>query len=232
MKHFHSDISDLESMLSQQLEVVEKMVLAGYRALHDGSVNMASEVLEREDLVNRLEVDIEEKCLELLALHQPVAIDLRRIAAILKINGDLERIADLAVNIAERTKSLEAYPQINLPDGLERMLEMVIEMLRNSHKAFISVDKTLAETVIKQDDSVDAINQSIISGLSDQMRTDPENMSGYLHVFSASRIIERIGDHATNIAEDVIYLANGKISRHNLSIDTLNINMPASIPTH
>lgn len=217
-KHLHMDLSGLERLLSQQAEEVEEMVLAAYQALHERSVDVAGKVLAQEARINRTEVAIEEHCLELIALHQPVAVDLRTIAAILKINGDLERIADLAVNIAERSKSLEAFPQVATPRRLERMLELALEMLRDAHRAFLSVDEGLAQGVCERDEEVNAINRTVIASVADRMQREPENVPGYLHVFSVARIIERIGDHATNIAEDVVYLANGRITRHGLAV--------------
>lgn len=217
-KHLHSDLTELEQQLSDQAQQVEVMVLAGYKALHERSVDVAAQVLADESKVNESEVSIEEHCLEVLALQQPVAIDLRRVAAILKINGDLERIADLAVNVAERTKSLQDFPQVPTPERLEKMLELVLEMLRDAHSAFVRVDADLARNVCQRDDEVDAINQSVISDLTEAMKKSPEDVAGYLHVFSVSRIIERIGDHATNIAEDVVYLADGKITRHRFPV--------------
>lgn len=216
--HLQTDITELQQLLSVQAVRVEAMVLSAYQALHDRSVDVASEVFDQETLINQSEVSIEEHCLELLALHQPVAVDLRRVAAILKINGDLERIADLAVNIAERTKSLQDFPHLPTPEPLENMLELALEMLRDAHAAFVRVDADLARDVCRRDDQVDAINRTVIANLSDEMQRDPDNVAGLLHIFSVSRIIERIGDHATNIAEDVVYLAKGEITRHGLGL--------------
>lgn len=208
------DLADLEQLLSSQASKVEQMVLASYRGLHDRSVDAANRVVSREAKINASEVEIEEQCLKLLALQQPVAIDLRRVATILKVNGELERIADLAVNIAERTKSLVDYPEVRLPEQLEHMLRLVLEMLRDAHGALDDVNDGLAREVIQRDDEVDTINRQVIADLACWMADEPHNVAGYLHVFSISRIIERMGDHATNMAEDVVYLAVGQITRH------------------
>ncbi len=213
-KYLQSDLAEIEHLLSSQARRVESMVLASYRALHERSLTIANEVFVHEKVINATEVEIEEHCLRVLALQQPVAIDLRRVAAAIKINNDLERIADLAVNIAERTKSLADFPSIRVPRELERMLELALEMLRDAHTAFENFDVELSQRVCRRDDEVDNINRQIIASLAQKMELEPENVSGYLHIFSVSRIIERMGDHATNIAEDVVYLARGKITRH------------------
>lgn len=207
-------LTDVETALSAQADAVEQMVQAAYQGLRERCLGSAAKVLDSESELNRSEVDIEEKCLELLALHQPVAVDLRRVAAVLKINGDLERIGDLALNLAERTEDLVRSPEVSVPAELELMVERAIEMLRDAHLAFVRVDEDLAQSVRQRDDEVDALNRQVIADLTKQMESRPEQVEGLLHVFSASRIIERIADHATNIAEDVVYLAKGQIMRH------------------
>ncbi|MEO1498772.1 MAG: phosphate signaling complex protein PhoU [Planctomycetota bacterium] len=212
--HLQVDLADLEQLLSAQADKVEEMVLASCQAMHERSIDKAVEVFAGEIEINASEVEIEELCLHVLALQQPVAIDLRRVTAILKINGELERIADLAVNVAERTKSLDDYPSVHVPERLEQMLETSLQMLRDAHSALLRVDADLAREVIRRDDEVDRINRQVINDLVRWMEAEPASVAGYLHVFSACRMIERIGDHATNIAEDVVYLAEGEISRH------------------
>ena len=219
-RHLQFDLADLEVLLSNQAVKVEEMVLASYRGLNERSLDVAGEVLANEDQINQSEVNIEENCLEVLALQQPVAIDLRRVTTILKINAELERIADLAVNVAERTKSLHDFPQVEVPELLEQMLEQALEMLRDAHAAFLRVDADLARSVCKRDDEVDAINREVIARLTERMSANPDLVAGLLHVFSVTRIIERIGDHATNIAESVVYLAEGEITRHQYKSST------------
>ena len=211
-------LSEVETALSEQADAVERMVQAAYQGLRERCLGSAEQVFDSEAQLNRSEVDIEEKCLELLALHQPVAIDLRRVAATLKINGDLERIGDLALNLAERTEDLVRCPEIPVPAELETMVERAIEMLRDAHTAFVRVDLELAYSVRNRDDEVDSLNKQIIGDIVRQMESNPQWVEGLLHVFSASRIIERIADHATNIAEDVVYLAKGEITRHRWSV--------------
>ena len=215
-KHIQFDLRDLEAELGLQAQSVEEMVQAAYRGLSSRCLGAAAEVHSREQVINRNEVAIEERCLRLLAIHQPVAVDLRRVAAALKINSDLERIADLAVNLAERTEDLMAHDQAPIPDALEQMVSVALAMLRDANTAFVNIDASLAENVCRRDDGVDELNRSVIRGLVTEMEANPDMVPGLLHVFSASRIVERIADHATNIAEDVIYLARGEITRHHL----------------
>jgi phosphate transport system protein len=149
-----------------------------------------------------------------LALHQPVAIDLRRIGAILKINTDLERMADLAEDIAERALVLAEPPYIPVPEGLQRMTDLTASMVRQSLDAFVHLDAQLARRVWRLDDQVDRYNDEIIAELIRTMRSAPEMVESGLSLFSAVRHLERIADHATNIAEDVVYLVEGEIVRH------------------
>ena len=150
----------------------------------------------------------------MLALHQPVAIDLRRIIAALKINTDLERMADLAVNISERALSLAELPRIAVPDKLQRMTDLTTSMVRQSLDAFVMFNAEQARQVIRLDDEVDRYNREIIVELIVHMQRTPESVPAFLSFFSAVHQLERIADHATNIAEDVVYLIEGEIIRH------------------
>jgi phosphate transport system protein len=213
-KSLEKSLSAIEDAILTQGERAESMIRTAYRGMCERCVGTADKVLAMEERINALEVEIEEHCLELLALHQPVASDLRRVAAALKVNADLERIADLALNLAERTEALADYPQIDIPDRLSEMVLFAIEMFRDACRAFLEVNKTLAIEVGRMDNELDEMNRQVIAELTERMEQAPESVSGYLHVFSASRIVERIGDHATNIAEDVEYVVDGEIHRH------------------
>jgi phosphate transport system protein len=136
------------------------------------------------------------------------------VATVLKINGDLERIADLAVNICERTHSLILHPDFQMPQHLDQMAEAAISMVRDSLDAFVRLDVAAAREVCLRDDIVDELNRQVISDICDLVQADPSNMEPALHFYSASRHVERIADHATNISEDVIYLVDGEIARH------------------
>ncbi len=213
-KHLQRDMESMERELITQSSLVEEMISKASRALFEIDVNLANEVLEKERAINESEVKIEEDCLKILALHQPVAVDLRETATVLKINNDLERIADLAVNIAERTIGLSHYPDFSIPASLAPMTKVTISMLRDAIDAFIDFDTDKARDVCKRDDIVDEYNREIINEIYLLMQTDTELIKPALHFFSSARHIERIADHTTNIAEDVIYLTEGEIIRH------------------
>ena len=167
-----------------------------------------------DDEVDRMDVEIEEECLKLLALHQPVAIDLRRITTVLKIGGELERVADLGVSIAERACGIVGCPEISVPENMKDMSRQALDMLHRSIDAYVHLDVRTAREVCLQDEAIDNLNRIIIEELTKLMQARPELVEPALHMFSASRQIERIADHATNIAEDVVYLVQGEIIRH------------------
>src|SRR5581483_10375461 len=167
-----------------------------------------------DNIIDEEENHVEEECLKLLALHQPVAVDLRRIAAALKINTDLERMGDLAEDIAERALHLSHFPPIPIPAKLQKMTDLTTAMVRQSLDAFVNLDQKLARLVCRLDDEVDQYNEAIIQELIAIMQKSPEMVEPGLSLFSATRHLERIADHATNIAEDVVYLVEGEIIRH------------------
>jgi len=157
---------------------------------------------------------MEEECLKVLALHQPVAVDLRLLVAVLKINNDLERIGDLAVNIARRAHFLASHPQVEAPFDLPGMARMTQAMLHDSLDAVVSMDTALARRVCEADDEVDATHRQTYGLVRDEIRAHPEQVDALTQILSTSHHLERIGDLATNIAEDVIYMAEGRIVRH------------------
>ena len=213
-KHMHRDVEALEQVLLAQSSIVEQMIAKAYQALRELRGDLIHELLEEEEQVNRREVWIEEECLKILALHQPVAVDLRRVATVLKINTDLERIADLAINIGERAQSLVGHPDFRMPSNLDQMAEVATSMVHNSLDAFVHLDVDAARNICMLDDEVDDLNREVISEMRRHVESNPSDIEPALHFYSASRHIERIADHATNIAEDVIYLVDGEIARH------------------
>ncbi len=216
-KHFQRDLDRLhESILSLSAMVEEMIDLAG-RALCDMDQRSLIDLAEMDNQVDQREVAIEEECLKMLALHQPVALDLRRIAAVLKINNDLERIGDLACSIAERARSVRDRPDFPLPVRLERMVSLAAEMVRDALNAFVDFDPVSARAVCRRDEAVNQINREIIAELTGLMEQQPRMVAPAMHCFSATRQVERIADHATNIAEDVVYLVEGEIIRHHRS---------------
>jgi phosphate transport system protein len=215
-KHLERDLEALEREILAQSSLVEEMIAKACRALVDRRADLSSEVVEAEQQIDIREVKIEEECLKILALHQPVAVDLRRTATVLKINTELERIADLAVNVAERTSSLADHLDYEIPDNLERMADLATDMLHDSLDAFVELDVDAAREVCRRDEEVDMLNRQVIDELYETMQARPDKVEPAMHVFSISRHVERIADCATNIAEDVIYLVEGEIARHHL----------------
>lgn len=213
-KHLQRDLERINRSLMTLFGVVEKMIDDSVSALVGKKVQLVNTVIESDNKVNDLEVQVEEECLKILALHQPYAADLRHLTTVLKINANLERIADLTCNIAERAECLHNSPFFPLPDELKPMVDRATQMIRMALNSFVNSDSALAKQVILFDVAVDEFNLSIINELRGLMKQDSTLIEPALHCFSASRHIERIADHAENIAEDVIYLVDGDIVRH------------------
>jgi len=213
-QHLQRDLKALEQDLLAQSSIVEQMIYRASQALRELRTDLIEQIYNDEVTINSQEVEIEEECLKILALHQPVAVDLRRVAMVLKINGDLERIADLAVNIGERTQALVHHPQFQFPFKIDQMVEAATAMVRDALDAFVHLDVDAARDVCRRDDVVDELNREVIDDLKEFLQENISEIEPALQFFSASRHIERIGDHATNIAEDVIYLVDGEIARH------------------
>lgn len=213
-KHFYRDMEVLHRDILALSALVEEMIDNAARALRERDPHLAREVAVTDGQVDQREVEIEDFCLKMLALHQPVAVELRRIATVLKANNDLERIADLAVNLAQRAAALAHHPGFDVPDQLQQMVAASTDMVRGALDAFVNLDSTAARQVCQRDDVVDDLNAEIIDELLALMKDHPGSIEPALHCFSAARHVERIADHATNIAEDVIYLVEGDIVRH------------------
>ena len=213
-KHLLRDLDHLQRSLLSLASSVEEAIHKAIQSLHERQVVPAEEVIEGDSSIDEEENHIEEECLKLLALHQPVAIDLRRIASVLKINAELERMADLAEDIAERSLHLLKLPPIAMPPKLQRMADVTTSMVRQCIDAFVHLDTRLARSVCRLDDEVDRHNRDIIDDLIELMKTNPNMVEPGISLFSATRHLERIADHATNIAEDVVYLVEGEIIRH------------------
>ncbi len=212
--HLQRDLESLHHEILTQAGRVEQMIYDSVSALCKRRYELVSSVLAQDDVVDRKEVQIEEECLKLLALHQPVARDLRHITTILKLNVDLERIADLACNIAERAEYLQGFPYFPTPDELSSMAENATEMLRMALDSFVNSDTKAAEKVIQLEARVDQQNRDVIKELENLLRLDSTQVEPALHVFSAARNIEQVADHAENVAEEVIYMIDGEIIRH------------------
>jgi phosphate transport system protein len=210
----HREIDSLKKMILALGARVEENVYKAVRALEERNRGLAEEVIAADAEVDQEEVDVEEECLKVLALYQPVASDLRMIVSLLKINSDLERVGDLAVNIAERALFLSTQNRPNIPLDFTKMVEKTRGMLRMSLDALVNRDAGIAHEVMGADDEVDEINREMYVLIQAAIRKDPDRLESLIHLLSCSRHLERIADHATNIAEDVIYMIEGEIVRH------------------
>lgn len=212
--HLNRELDTLHQHIMQMCASVEQLVHKAVEDLGRPDVAVSEQLVAADDEIDRWDVRIEEECLKILALHQPVAENLRRVTAVMKIAWELERVADVAVNIAERAAGLAEGPEIVIPDKLNQMARVAVDMLRLSLDAFVQKDSKLARDVCRQDDLVDSLNREIIDELLLLMKSSPHLVDPALQLFSASRHIERVADHASNIAEDVVYLVEGEIIRH------------------
>jgi len=215
-KHLERDLENLQRDVLAMGASVEEVIYKAIRALQERDEDLAASVVDSDGSIDEFENRIDEECLKILALHQPVATDLRRIAAVLMINTDLERMADLAVDIAEGAAVLAAPPRLAIPSELQRMADLTTVMVRECLNAFVNHDARAARQVIRLDDEVDGLNSAIIREIVGAMQRAPDHVEPGLSLFSAVRHLERIADHATNIAEDVVYLVEGEIVRHRL----------------
>ncbi len=213
-KHLDRELQRLRGELVDQFGVVEQMILLAVRSLVERRTDLADRVIDGDEAVDINDIRIEEECLKLLALHQPVATDMRWLVTVVKANSDLERMADLACNIAERAKSLDLYPLFPVPDEIVQMVTICTRMVRDALDSFVEHDSKKATDVIRQDDMMDELNRIVIDQLHETMKESSDNIEPAVHCFSASRHLERIADLAENIAEDVIYLVEGDIVRH------------------
>jgi len=213
--HLQRQFDRLKKHILQLGAQVEEAVEQAIRAVETRDVELADQVIAGDEAVDHMEVEIEEECLHTLALHQPVAFDLRYVVAVLKINNDLERIADLAVNIAEQAKFLATEVQAqDQPFDMIGMGQKVRRMLKQALDALVNVDPEGAEAVRTSDDEVDRIHREMYIAIEAAIRESPHHLEQYINMLNISRQLERMGDHTVNIAEDVIYMARGNITRH------------------
>ncbi|MDD5676440.1 MAG: phosphate signaling complex protein PhoU [Kiritimatiellae bacterium] len=213
-RHLQREIDNLKRQLLALSAEVENDVRMAVRAVEDREETLAETVLRREAQINAAEVEVEEECLKILALYQPVAADLRYIIAVLKINQDLERIGDLAVHIAERGLFLCQQPRIDIQFRLGTMADKAQAMLKKVLDAFVNLDETAALAVCAADREIDDIHREIFQQVKTAVTGNAALFEPLLQILNISRHLERIADHATNIAEDLIYLIEGRIVRH------------------
>jgi phosphate transport system protein len=213
-KHLHRDLDNLQRDILTLAGLVEGSIQKAIEALQKRDVRLANDVIAGDPQIDNEENHIEEECLKILALHQPVAVDLRRITAAMMINIDLERMGDLAEEIAERVQEMAKLPMFPIPAQLQNMTDLTTMMVRQSLDSFVNLNTPQARSVMRMDDEVDRYNEEIIDEVVRLMKTSPNLIEPGLSLFSATRHLERIADHATNIAEDVVYLVEGEIIRH------------------
>jgi phosphate transport system protein len=215
-RHFDEELKNLKQRLLKMADTAQEMIGLSVRCLVERKESLAEDVFRLEDAVNRAEVDIENSVLNLLALRQPAAGDLRLLTAILKINNDLERVADQACNISETALELLKEPPLKPLIDIPHMASLAQKMIRDSIAAFVNHDPALAQQVCLEDDQVDRINDQIFRELLTYMMQDPKSIQRAVDLILVSRNLERVADHATNISEDVIFIEKGKNVKHHL----------------
>lgn len=216
-RHLQVELEKLKKRILSLGAMAEERVRMAIKAIETRDGELAKKIMEADSEIDDTEVEVEEDCLKILALHQPVAVDLRFISAVIKINNDLERIGDEAVNIAERVANIARRPAIPLPIHYHEMAEKTETMLKKSLDALVNLDADLAYRVCLADDEVDEMNRVVYDSVKEAIRQNPEQVGYLINFLFISRHLERIADHATNIAEEVIYMIEGVISRHKLN---------------
>lgn len=215
-RHFHELLAELKSRLVQMSALAETMIADAVRVLVNRDGNGAAEIRRMEDEVNRMQVEIDETCFTLIALHQPAATDLRFILGAIKTNSDLERLADEAINVLNKAERLLREPPLTTLDIVPRMAAIARDMMKDSLDAFIALDTAKAREVLRRDDEVDQLKVEVTKKLLEFVAADPTTMKRAMALILAARNIERIADHATNIAENAIFVGEGRDVRHQL----------------
>ena len=216
---FDEELRGLRERILEMASYAEESILFAIRCLKERDESLVAEVMRREDSINLLDVEIDELCMRLLALRQPMAADLRFITSAMKIANDLERIGDQAVNIIERTIELLRHPQLKPLIDIPRMADLAQNMVRDAISAFINGNDRLAVEVCERDDQVDRLNEQVFRELLTYMMQDAETITRAVDLILVGRHLERIADHATNIGEDVYYMVKGKTIKHHIEGD-------------
>lgn len=212
--HLHRDLDKLKKDILLLGSMVEEATHRAVLALMDRRSDLARDVQQGDKEIDVREIRIEEDCLKILALHQPVANDLRFVIAVMKVNNDLERVGDLAGNLAGRAIFLAGRPAIDIPDGIRELAATVPKMLRDALDALISQDTDEARRILVEDEQVDQLHKDLYALLEGRMQETPDKISELIQLLSVSRYLERIADLATNIAEDVVFLVDADVVRH------------------
>jgi len=214
LHYWQREIENLKKLILSLGAIVEEQIQRAVLALERRDITLAEEVAERDNEVDSLEIIVEEECLKILALYHPVAHDLRFVVAVLKMNNDLERIGDLASNIARRVKYLSKREKIDIISEFSVTSDKVQMMVKKSLDALVNTDEKLAREVIASDEEVDKLTKQMLKKTINSIEKNPDKVKEYFSIRSISKNLERIADSATNIAEDVVYLCTGEIIRH------------------
>ena len=214
VRHFQEELEAMQGRLLEMGGLAEERVRAAIEGLSTREAGVIDSVIRGDEPVNRLHIEVDERCFRLLALYQPMATDLRAIVAAVKINSDLERVGDLAVNIAEATARYVHHPPVKKLIDIPRMAHIAQSMLRDALDAYVKRDTALAQRVLNEDDQLDALKTQVFRELLTYMLQDPTTVEPALDLILISRHLERIGDHATNIGEDVIFMVSALDVRH------------------
>jgi len=215
-KHFHRELEKIKQRILALGALVEERVQMARKAVDEKDAALAEKIIKNDFEIDEMEVEVEEECLKVLALHQPVAVDLRFLIAVIKINNDLERIGDQAVNIAQRVLTIAKQDIENFVFDYSVMSEKAQVMLKMSLDSLVNLDIDLALKVCTMDDEVDELKDLAYDRIKQAMKSDPNHLGYYINLLLISRHVERLADHSTNIAEEVIYLIEGDIVRHDV----------------
>jgi phosphate transport system protein len=218
--HLRRAIDQLMEQLISLSALVEESVKRAVQSLEEGNSQLAQQVITDDRIIDHKEIDIEEECLKIFALHQPVARDLRFLVAVLKINNDLERIGDLAQNICKHAIRIINKPLVEktFNNRIGEIYYKVLPMLKNSLDSIVNLDAATANKILAADDEVDRLHRAFAQEMVEEIKKNPEGSETFIHYLHIARHLERIADHTTNIAEDVIYLIKGEIVRHGKGI--------------
>jgi len=215
-RHFDEELQDLRKNIMKMASLVDEAIVNSVKALKERDEESAARVIEKDEAIDMLEIEVDRQCLELIAKRQPIAVDLRFITSIMKINSDLERIGDLAIHIAHRTKSISKLKPLKPLIDIPKMAEKTRGMLKDAMNALVDKNAELARAICERDSEIDGLYVQNFREILTYMMEDRENIKAGIHLILCSKQIERMADHVTNIAEDIVYLVEGKTIKHHM----------------
>jgi len=227
-KRLQKELENIKKQILSLGAMAEERIRMAIKAIETWDAGLAEEIIRRDYEIDEREIEVEEECLKILALHQPVAVDLRFLIAVIKINSELERVGDEAVNIAHRVRNISKRRRLDLSFDFSTMSEKAATMLRLSLDALVNLDLALAFKVLTLDDEVDLMHREIYDRIKEVMSQNPDYVGYLINLYTTSRHLERVGDHSTNIAEEVIYLIEGEIIRHRVKLEALQAGEPGA----